>query len=187
MKPPPERLITARLVLRRPTPTDAPAVHEYGRDPAVTRHLIFPTHTSLADAEAFLDTCPARWESGEEYCWVITLPAQNLTIGSIACRVRGHAADIGYALASAHWRRGYAAEAGQAVVAWASDLPEVYRVWAVCDVENTASARVLEKLGMLREGVLRRWSVHPNISAEPRDCYVYAKVRGEAAGSPPSA
>jgi len=45
---------------------------------------------------------------------------------------------------------------------------------------DTASARVLEKLGMSREGVLRRWIIHPNISAEPRDCYVYAKVRSEA-------
>ncbi|PYN54259.1 MAG: GNAT family N-acetyltransferase, partial [Candidatus Rokuibacteriota bacterium] len=102
------------------------------------------------------------------------------TIGSIACRTRGHAVDIGYALGSAYWHHGYATEAGQAVVAWASDLPGIYRVWAFCDVDNTASARVLEKLGMSREGVLRRWIIHPNISPEPRDCYVYAKVRGEA-------
>jgi len=180
MKSPPETLVTDRLVLRRPTPTDAPAIYEYGRDPAVTRYLIFRTHNSVADAEAFLGTCQARWESGEEYCWLITLRTQNRTIGSIACRVRGHAVDIGYALGSAYWHHGYATEAGRALIAWAGDLPEVYRVWAVCDVENTASARVLEKLGMSREGVLRRWIIHPNISPEPRDCYVYAKVRSEA-------
>jgi hypothetical protein len=51
---------------------------------------------------------------------------------------------------------------------------------AFCDVKNTASARVLEKLGMLRESLLRRWIIHPNISPEPGDCYVYAKARGEA-------
>jgi len=180
MKPPPDTLVTDRLVLRRPTLADAPAVYEYGRDSKVTRYLIFRTHNSVADAEAFLGTCQSRWESGEEYCWLITLRTQNRTIGSIACRVRGHAVDIGYALGSAYWHHGYATEAGQAVVAWASDLPGVYRVWAFCDVENTASARVLEKLGMSREGVLRRWIIHPNISPEPRDCYVYAKVRGEA-------
>ena len=176
---PPDTLLTDRLILRRPTPTDAPAVYEYGRDPEVTRYLIFPTHTSVADAEDFLGRCPARWESGEEYCWVITLKDQDRAIGSIACRVRGHAADIGYALARAYWRRGYATEAGRAVTAWAASVPAIYRVWAVCDVENAASAHVLEKLGMAREGVLRRWLVHPNRSAEPRDCYVYARVRGE--------
>jgi RimJ/RimL family protein N-acetyltransferase len=44
-------------------------------------------------------------------------------------------------------------------------------------VENIASARVMEKAGMAREGLLRRYVVHPNISAEPRDAYLYAVVR----------
>jgi len=48
---------------------------------------------------------------------------------------------------------------------------------AVCDVENIASARVMEKAGLSREGVLRRWLVHPNLGPEPRDCYGYARVR----------
>jgi [ribosomal protein S5]-alanine N-acetyltransferase len=52
-------------------------------------------------------------------------------------------------------------------------------VWAVCDVENAASARVLEKAGMRREGVLRRWAMHPNMGEEPRDSFCYAKVKGE--------
>jgi RimJ/RimL family protein N-acetyltransferase len=44
-------------------------------------------------------------------------------------------------------------------------------------VENVASARVLEKVGMVREGVLRRYIVHPNIGPEPRDSIVYARTR----------
>lgn len=47
----------------------------------------------------------------------------------------------------------------------------------VCDVDNPASARVMEKAGMTREGILRRWHIAPNISPEPRDCIVCAKVR----------
>jgi ribosomal-protein-alanine N-acetyltransferase len=50
-------------------------------------------------------------------------------------------------------------------------------VWAVCDVDNLASARVLEKAGMGREGRLRRWVLHPNVSAAPRDCWCYAHVK----------
>jgi len=173
---PPETFTTERLILRRPRRTDAAAVYEYARDPEVTRYLIFPTHRSLADAEQFLAGCASHWESGEEFCWLITLKGQDHVMGSIGCRVRGHAAEIGYALARACWGSGYATEAGQAVVAWAAGLPGVYRVWAVCDMKNLASARVLEKLGMSREGLLRRWIIHPNVSAEPRDCYVYARV-----------
>ena len=63
------------------------------------------------------------------------------------------------------------------VVAWALAQPSLFRVWAFCDVENPASARVMEKAGLLREGLLRRWHVCPTISLEPRDCLIYAKVR----------
>ncbi len=65
----------------------------------------------------------------------------------IAYRVREHAADIGYVLSRSLWGRGYMTEAAAAVVEWAINLDFVYRVWAVCDVENKASARVLEKVG----------------------------------------
>jgi len=95
----------------------------------------------------------------------------------IAYRVREHAADIGYVLSRSLWGRGHMTEAANAVVEWAINLDFVYRVWAVCDVENKASARVLEKVGMQREGILRRYIVHPNVSLEPRDCFVYSKIR----------
>jgi hypothetical protein len=59
-----------------------------------------------------------------------------------------------------------------------ADVPAMADVvWAICDTANEASARMLEKVGMTRKGILRRWSLHPNVSAEPRDCYVYAKVK----------
>jgi RimJ/RimL family protein N-acetyltransferase len=63
------------------------------------------------------------------------------------------------------------------VVQWALGQPGIYRVWATCDVDNVASARVLERVGMEREGVLRRWLVHPNVGEEPRDCICYSIVR----------
>jgi RimJ/RimL family protein N-acetyltransferase len=65
-------------------------------------------------------------------------------------------------------------EAVRAVTGWALDQPGIYRVWAVCNVENIASCRVMEKVGMQKEGILRRWSIHPNISEEPCDSYCYA-------------
>jgi RimJ/RimL family protein N-acetyltransferase len=44
-------------------------------------------------------------------------------------------------------------------------------------VDNVASARLLESVGMQREGILRRWIFHPNISDSPRDCLCYAVVK----------
>jgi [ribosomal protein S5]-alanine N-acetyltransferase len=63
------------------------------------------------------------------------------------------------------------------VAAWAMRQDGIWRIGAVCDVENRASARVMEKAGLEREGILRRWIIHPNVSSEPRDCFSYAMVR----------
>jgi RimJ/RimL family protein N-acetyltransferase len=69
------------------------------------------------------------------------------------------------------------AEALKFLVDWSLAQPGVHRAYAYCDVENSSSARVMEKVGMTREGILRRWLVHPNVGPEPRDCFVLAKVR----------
>jgi ribosomal-protein-alanine N-acetyltransferase len=65
-------------------------------------------------------------------------------------------------------------KAASAVIDWAFQQPSIYRVCATTDLENVASQRVLEKVGMLREGILRKYIVHPNISDIPRDSYIYA-------------
>jgi hypothetical protein len=75
-------------------------------------------------------------------------------------------------------------EALRSIVSWALGQPDVFRVWATCDVENMASTRVLERAGMTREGVLRRWIVHPNLSSTPRDAFCYAIVKSTPLDSP---
>ena len=61
---------------------------------------------------------------------------------------------------------------------WLESESGIQRIWATCDVENLASARVLEKLGLVREGLLRRLTVRPNISELPRDAWMFSKVCG---------
>ena len=68
-------------------------------------------------------------------------------------------------------------EALRSLVEWALAQPGVWRVWSFCDAENRASARVMEKAGLAFEAVLGRWAAHPNLSPEPRDCRVYARLR----------
>ncbi len=80
-------------------------------------------------------------------------------------------------MARPFWGQGIMTEAARAVVQWAWSQSEIYRIWAVGDVENVASARVLEKVGMQHEGILRRFINHPNISDTPRDCHCYARVK----------
>jgi ribosomal-protein-alanine N-acetyltransferase len=80
-------------------------------------------------------------------------------------------------LARPWWGQGLMTEALTEVVGWALSQPSIFRISAVCDVENVASARVMEKCGLFREGVLRRYLVHPSLGSEPRDCFSYARVR----------
>lgn len=174
----PPLIRTERLVLRRPRLDDAPAVfEEYASDPAVTRYMIWPTHTSVRDAEAFLPLCDAGWSSGQELSWAITVPPGDRVVGMIGLRPLEFKADLGYVLARRLWGHGIMPEAAGAVLRVALQDPRVWRVWAMCDVDNRASARVLEKIGMTYEGTLRRYIIHPNISSEPRDTLVYARVR----------
>jgi RimJ/RimL family protein N-acetyltransferase len=177
---PPTHIETARLILRKPVVADTPLIYEaYANDAEVTRYLTWRPHRTLADGEEPAAHRLAAWESGEYFCWVITRRKEDggELIGMISIRPDAWRVDLGYVLGRKFWGRGYMTEAVRAVVDYALAEPEVFRVWAVCDVENEASARVLEKAGMRREGVLRRWAVHPNISDEPRDSLCYARVK----------
>ena len=175
---PPEIFETERLVLRVPRPSDARAIFEgYARDAEVVRYLIWRPHENLRETQQFLETCARGWAAGDDFPWAVTLKPGGELIGMTGLRLREFKADVGYALARRWWGRGYAVEALRPLVDWALAQPGIHRVWALCDVENAASARVLEKVGMTREGLLRRYSMHPNVSDEPRDSYCYSVVK----------
>jgi RimJ/RimL family protein N-acetyltransferase len=174
----PDVITTDRLVLRRPRLADARAKYDYSRDPDVARFMDWVPHTNLDSALAVVERATARWESGEEYSWTITVKPTDSAAGSIGCHVQGHAVELGFVLAKAYWGQGFATEAAKAVFAWAAGCDEVWRIWATCDVDNTASTRVLAKLGMVREGVLRRVAIRPNLDPGiPRDVLIYSWVR----------
>ena len=141
----------------------------------------WPTRTSRQDSLEFLADREVKWKTGQEYSWVITVRPEPHVIGAIACRVRERDADFGYVLNRKYWRQGYATEAGEPLVAWLRGLPTISRVWATCDYENTASARVLEKLGLTCEGTQPEKVRRPNLSNEPRPALLFALNRKVAA------
>ena len=114
----PEQLKTKRLLLRRMAPSDANDVYTYASDAEATRFMDWPTHQSVADAVAFTEDVSKRWDSGDEYCWAITIGSDNRAVGAIACRIDGHMADIGYGISRELWGNGYATEAALSVLQW---------------------------------------------------------------------
>ncbi len=180
MPHPPDTFRTEHLRARRPTVEDAEAVFAaYAADPEVTRFLSWRNYTAVEPLRDFLRAAVQTWEQddGGHYAWMLCLPDRDTPIGSIGVGFGVHGAVVGYVLARAYWGRGLMTEALRYVTAWALAQPSLHRVWAYCAVANPASARVMEKAGMIREGLLRRWLVCPTIGSDPCDCLIYAKVR----------
>jgi [ribosomal protein S5]-alanine N-acetyltransferase len=174
----PANINTPRLLLRRPKLSDASAVYDYGRDLEVARYVDWPVLSHIQEAILATENALQNWDSGIEYTWRVTVKPNDTPIGAVGCGVSGHQADLGFVLARRYWGKGYATEAAQAVFDWVASLEDVYRIQATCDVDNAASARVLEKIGMRREGILRRWVIRPNLPGRPlRDALLYSWVR----------
>ena len=88
--------------------------------------------------------------------------------------VRHHRGEIGYILRRDVWGRGLATEVATLLLRFGFDDLRLHRLWASCDPANTASIRVLEKIGMQHEGVLR----HQYLASDGswRDAAIYAAI-----------
>ena len=174
----PDLIETPRLKLRAPDVSDAEEMFaSYTQDAEVARYMIWQPHVSLEATRNFIAGCVDQFNAGSALPYILTLKATGRLIGMLEARPRGHIVNIGYVLARDQWGQGLMVEAIQAFKDLALGLPGIYRVEATCDVDNRPSARALEKSGFLLEGRLARHTVHPNISAEPRDCFIYAACR----------
>ena len=177
---PPSQITTERLVLRLPHMRDAASLfHAYMSDIDVTRHLLWRPHESPETTRFFLANTTVAWAEGEGHRpWVIEERghADPVPLGMIGTTIAGHAMEIGYVLRSDAQGRGYMTEALNAVVQTACLSAEIIRIFATCHPENIASQRLLERCEFIREGRLRKFQVYPNISGEPTDVFLYARV-----------
>ena len=175
---PPQTRDTARLHLRRPRVDDAATIFAtYATDPEVTRYLVWRPHKSVAETQTHVTRCAADWAAKREYVYAITVRGEtDAPVGAIAVRGGGHTVSFGFVVARQHWGRGIATEALGDLLTWSLAQRGIWRASAFCDVDNLASARVMEKAGMTLEGINRRAVVHPNISPDPRDVRMYAMV-----------
>ena len=175
-------LETDRLILRKMTPDDAEAVFAYASDSEVSRYVLWETHRSIEDSRAFLDLTTSKYESGGEPDWGIVYKGDHHFVGTcgIVSWEPYHArAELGYALSRDYWGRGFMAEAVRAIISFGFKKMNLNRIEARCIAENVASARVMEKAGMLYEGTLRQREL---VKGEHRDMKVYSILRDEYGG-----
>ncbi|MGW2346440.1 GNAT family N-acetyltransferase [Streptomyces sp. NPDC001661] len=172
-------LHTARLRLRPFTGADAERLFALHSSARVMRYWDSPVWDDPARAERFIVKCREVAEEGTGARVAIDRAADGAFVGwcgvtawNPVCR----SASLGYCLGEAMWGRGYATEAAQALLRWAFDTLDLNRVQAEADTRNAGSARVLEKVGFVREGTLREDCV---VDGEVSDSWVYGLLRRE--------
>ena len=165
-------LHTSRLRLRPLAPADVPALFEIFSHPEVVRYWSTPALPDLAAARTLLDEIDALARRQQLFQWGVALAqpgsaAHDTLVGTCTLRAAGAAqnrAEVGFALAHAHWRRGYAREALAGLLTYAFDTVGLRRIEADVDPRNVSSLHVLEGLGFVREGYLHeRWQVNGEV------------------------
>ena len=170
-------LHTDRLLLRPFTSADADALYALHSDAHVLRYWDSPPWSEPERAERFIAACRQLAEDGTGARLAIDRASDSSFLGwcSLTRWNPDHrSAALGYCFGEAAWGHGYATEAARSVLQWAYDTLDLNRVQAETDTRNVASARVLEKLGFLREGTLREDCI---VNGDVSDSWVYGLLR----------
>lgn len=177
---------TPRLLLREFVSRDLDAVHSYSSRDEVTRFLIWGPNTLMQSKQTirgFLDDQKERPRTSFDLAIVVKETGRRgdrpRLIGGVGLKLadwENRTGDIGYVLHPDYWGQGYAVEAARGLAHAGFRDFGLQRIVATCDQRNKASARVMEKLGMRREGAFRQSKF---IQGEWRDEYLYAVLAAE--------
>ena len=167
-------LQTDRLSIREFAPGDESDIHEYASDPEVARFMPWGPNTMAQTREFHAKKLAPHPDPRVEYELAIVLKAERKLVGGVGMRIKNPAhreADIGYVLNRRYWNQGIMTEAARAMLRFGFGELGMHRIYATCDAQNAASARVMQKMGMQYEGHLRQ-----NIFEKGRwrDTFVYA-------------
>ena len=166
---------TERLLLRPHRLEDVDDIFEFARDPEWGRYLSVPKPYFREHAVEFVED---RIRTSREVWPVWAMVLEGRVVGGIGIDIdaQDERGALGYSLARKHWGRGLTVEAARAVVDWGFRERGLAKVYAYADARNAQSLRVMEKLGMTREGTLRS---HRTLRGERVDDVYYGLLREE--------
>ncbi len=170
----PVPIVTPRLVLRAFTVDDAPQLHAVLYSDPEAMHFIGGPHTLQATRQGIERYMEQQERAGFSF-WAVEERATGLIVGEAGMfplNARGPDRELGYALGRRAWGRGYATEAGEAILAEAFGPLGLDHVLAIAKRANTGSLNVLRKLGFREEGPIDAWGSRQLLfrrEREPRD------------------
>ena len=132
---------------------------------------------SIADHKKWSKTRQLQWDEGIEYDFVIFKPDSSLPLG--ICGINGldrqnHRANLGYWIRSSQTGYGYATAAARLLAGFGFDTLHLNRIEILIAADNAPSHRVAEKLGVIREGILRQRLV---VGGKIHDAVLYAWIK----------
>lgn len=178
----PISLSTERLVLREWQTDDWVFSHQWASDPQAVAYMPFGPNTEEQTKEFVFKVITYQTEEPRlHFELAATLKETGEVIGGCGIRMvdlENQTASIGYMYAQKYWGQGFGTEAAAALVDFGFSQMKAHRIWATCDPGNIGSARILEKVGMRREGHFRQ---HMLVRGQWRDSYLYAILENEYA------
>lgn len=156
----PVRVSGPRLSLREVTMNDAHAAFAWGSDPEWFRHLPFEPVSTLEQERNFIAAVMAGAQATPrmDYHLAVEVNDTGEMVGLVNLRItssRHRSAELGFGIARDHWRQGLATAAARLLVDLGFHVLHLHRITAGHHPDNVASRRVIERLGMVREGHLR--------------------------------
>ena len=171
---------TKRLVLREFDKGDFLSVHSYASDPEVSKYQPWGPN-SEADTKTFLEESIKYQLDNPRYSYEIAVVRKEdkKLIGACSIYVsspKNREGWIGYCYNQEYWGNGYASEAAEAIIEFGFEYLKLHRIFATCDPNNIGSAKVLEKIGMNKEGRLRE---HKYQKGQWRNSFLYSILEQE--------
>lgn len=173
------RLVTERLTLRLLELGDAEAIERLASEKEVADTTMnIPHPYPLGSAAGFIQSRHEAAMHGDGYSFAVTLTEGGTFLGIVGLNIdkRNNKADLGYWIGRAYWGQGYCTEAAARVVQYAFEQLKLNKVFAAALTRNPASSRVMEKIGMKFEGILRE---HLCKEGQYEDVKCYGLLRGE--------
>lgn len=173
-------LETERLVLRLLEIKDTENMFNVILNNKDTLHFLdWPYCENLEDAKVFINKLIEDSNNKKHYFWVIEEKNTSNFVGCISicstCEEK-RMAEIEYVANSEFRGKGYIPEANKKVIEHLIKDCNFYRIEAVCNIENIASSRVMEKSGMKFEGILRGRALNLNLEGNPGDLKMYSVI-----------
>lgn len=174
-------LETERLILRKLMKSDFAAVHSYASCAENTNYMLWGPN-SEEQTSAFIDKAIAEAEevSCMNYHYAVEMKDTGVLIGACSMEISNDEAEIGWILHRDYWKQGFGTEMSKELLRFGFEEMNLHRIVAYCDSDNVGSYRMMEKIGMRREGLfIESRPAHRLCAKKYSDELAYAILKDE--------